>query len=292
MKKNLKIKKDTRSFLEKKADYFVNASVKEKKRWYKENYNFSSKHLCYPLEKFLLKLRIRNKKLNFVRWVLVDILRNKIRRFFGIYIYVALPGEGKTMSMVAHMERVREKFGKKVYIATNFNYRYQDRKIEHWLDIVETSKHCTKNNLKCIVAIDEIHTTFDSSDWKAFPPELLALLSFNRKVQMQFICSSQIYDRVPKKIRDIANYVVICKNILGCDRLFQNFYFEKSNYDESFTGKRKKADFLREFVVDDDFQKLYNTLEQVDKLTEDAKREKEKRQEAFELLFGKVTDED
>ena len=278
-----------KNFLEKKEEYFKTASVKQKKKWYRENYpQFKTKHICYPLEKFLIKRKIKNKYLNFMRWVIVDVLRGKVRRFFGIYLYIALPGEGKTMSMVAHMERVRKKYGKKVYFATNFNYKYQDRKISHWLDIVETSKYCVKNRLKCVIAIDEIHTTFDASDWQSFPPELLALLSFNRKVQLQFICSSQIYDRVPKKIRDIVNYVVICKNIFGRDRLFQNYYFEKNNYDTNFTGKRKKADFIREFVVDDEFQQLYDTLQQVDRLTEDAKKEKGKRQEAFELLFGKV----
>lgn len=277
-----------KSFLEQKEEFFKTATIKQKKKWYKKNYpNLHSKHLCYPLEHFLLKRKINLKSLNFIRWVLVDFLRGKVRKFFGIYLYVALPGEGKTMSMVAHMERVRERYGKKVYFATNFNYKYQDRKIEHWLDIVETSKYCTKNNLKCVIAIDEIHTTFDSSDWQSFPPELLSLLSFNRKVQLQFICSSQIYDRVPKKIRDITNYVVICKNIFGRDRLFRNYYFEKNNYDTDFTGKRKKASFIREFVADDKFHGLYNTLEQVDKLTEDAKKEKGKRQQAFELLFGR-----
>lgn len=226
---------------------------------------------------------------DFFRWMLIDFIRGRNRRFWGIYQFVALPGEGKTMSMVAHMERARAK-EERLYIATNFGYVHQDRYIEHWTDIIQAAIYAKNQGMYCMIAIDEIHVLFDSADWRSFPAELLALLSFNRKFGLQFLCSSQIYERIPKKIRDIANYTVVCRNIWSSDRLFRDYYFAKSDYEASFDGKKASAQFVREFVASDRFYTLYDTLEQISRMTESAMVEKSRKQEAFQLLFG--TDDD
>ena len=275
--------------LEGKAQYFLSASERQKKRWYRHN----CKRLWFRLSlrkkiRFLASLHIPFKGLSVMRWIVVDFLRAKPKKFWGIYQFVALPGEGKTLSMVAHMERCRKELGvDRLYIATNFYYARQDIQILHWIDMVKAAKYANDHGKYCIIAFDEIHVTFDSSDWKSFPPEMLALLSFNRKYGMQFLCSSQIYDRIPRKVRDIANYTVICKNTLGLDRHFVNYYFTKANYDATFSGKRKRAEFIRTFVADDRLYGLYDTLAQVDRMVEEAGNEKQKREAAMELLFGK-----
>ena len=84
--------------------------------------------------------------------------------------------------------------------------------------------------------MDEIHITFDSTDYKDFPAEMLSVLSFCRKYSMQFLCSAQIYERIPKKIRDIANFTVVCKNIGHLDRLFRDYYYEKNSYEKDIAG--------------------------------------------------------
>lgn len=258
------------------------------KRWYRRNMH--ALYFKVRLQRFirwLSSLRIPLSWVNVARWVLVDLLRAKRRRFWGIYQFVALPGQGKTLSMVAHMERARTRLGANgIYIATNFGYRHQQEEIRHWSDIIRVAKYANAHHLPCIIGIDEIHTTFDASDWRSFPPELLALLSFNRKFELQFLCSSQIYERIPTKIRDIANYTVICKNVLGLDRYFIGYYFSKSDYEDHFSGKRVKATSIKTFVADDELYSLYDTLAQVDKMTEKALEEQSKKKEAFKLLFG------
>lgn len=295
MKERLKSNKkaDFRSFYEKKADDFLDCSLEDKKYWYFDNYpkmrqTFRRRWRLKKLCRFLVGLKLP-LHLSFLRWMFVDFLRGKSKRFWGVYQFVALPGEGKTLSMVAHMERARAAYPD-IIIATNFNYKHQQFYISHWLDIVKIAKHAQRNKKKCIIAIDEIHTTFDSSNWRSFPAEMLAVLSFNRKFSLQFLCSSQIYERIPKKVRDIANYTVICKNVLGADRLFRSYYFSKSDYDESFNGKRVKAQFIREFIADDELYSLYNTLEQIDRMTVSATEEKDKREEAMNILFGNMND--
>lgn len=279
------------SFLERKEKAFKGFNFKEKKKWYFANYkHFKLKLRIKKAIKFLIRLKLRNKFLSFARWVLVDFLRLQSKKFFGIYMFVGLPGQGKTLSMVAHIERVRAR-NKDVYVATNFGYKYEKESIEHWMDIVRVAEYCRMKKLKCIIAIDEIHTTFDSSDWKNFPPELLSLLSFNRKYNLQFLCSAQIYDRIPKKIRDIGNFTVICKNVGLLDRYFVNYYFSKSDYDSVFDGKRKKAKFIKTYVAGDDLYACYNTLSKVAKMTGNANKENDARKKAFNLLFGTEKDE-
>lgn len=277
---------DRMPILEEKSLYWQNnPSVRKRKQWYLKNYaDFKLKLKVRKTLKLLKKLRLP-KHLSFFRWILIDYISGKQKRFWGIYQFVALPGEGKTLSMVAHMERARRDKGR-LYVATNFNYRNEDMHINHWSDIITASLYAKKNKLCCIIALDEIHITFDSSDWHSFPPEMLALLSFNRKFSLQFLCSSQIYDRIPKKIRDIANFTVICKNIWGCDRYFRNYYFTKDNYETQFSGKRAKCEFIRDYIADDSLYSLYDTLEQVDQMKLKAQEEKSKREEAFNLLFG------
>jgi len=284
----------TESLLIDKQAYFKkHTSIRARKRWYRKNRpGLCYRQRCNKIVRILKKPRLP-KLLNFVRWVIVDSVRDKPRKFWGIYQFVALPGEGKTISMVSHMERAIKREGREnIFIATNFYYSKEDWEIHHWMDIIQAASYARKCKMKCIIAIDEIHTTFDSSDWKNFPAEMLALLSFNRKYGLQFLCSAQIYERIPKKVRDIANYTVICKNTLGLDRHFKNYYHTKDNYDAAFTGKRKRADMIYTYVADDNLYSCYDTLRQVERMASTAKKEENKRKEAFEILFGGRDDDE
>lgn len=239
------------------------------------------------ISKFLRRVNLFFPFLEFPKWLLIDFLEGKWLndRIWGIYNFVALPGQGKTMSMTAHIERLKKNYPN-IRIYTNYWYKYQTAPIEHWSDMIKYAKECVIDKVPCVLAIDEVHITFDSSDWKSFPSELLALLSFNRKFNLQFLCTSQIFERIPKKIRDISNYTVICKNTLGLDRHFKNYYFHTLDYDAGFAGKRAKADFIRSFVATDYYYSLYDTYKQVDKMGDG--RDKTEKEKAFELLFGDV----
>lgn len=279
--------KDNRPpFFERKAAYFSDhPDSKQCKKWYFANYVYYRDRLRikHRIERLIrLKLPLH---LSFIRWMIVDNLRGRPRRFKDIYQFVGLPGEGKTLSMVAHIERALEN-NPDVLIATNFHYQKEAAAIGHWIDIINFALNANRMHRPCLIAIDEIQNTFDSTEWKNFPAPLYSLLSFNRKLNMQFLCSAQIYERIPSKIRQLANYTVICKNVWKADRYFINYYFEKNNYESSFDGKRKKAEFIREFIATDEMYSLYNTFEQVKAIKGKAEEEKAKKQEAFDLLFG------
>lgn len=288
--KEKKSQEEYRYLYDLKAEYFAeHPNLRQRKAWMKRYIPYLKiRYRVRKAVRFLKSLKLP-VKLSFVRWMFIDFLMGKQRRFWGIYQFVALPGEGKTMSMVAHAERALAQFPD-IVVGANFGYVKATHRIDHWEDIIAIAMEARRKKLPCIIMMDEIHVTFDSSDWKSFPAELLALLSFNRKFELEFLCTSQIYERIPKKIRDIANYTVICKNVLGADRYFRNYYYSKDEYESGFDGKKASAKFIREFIADDDFYALYDTLEQVDQMRLSAQEEKDKRKEAFDLLFGRPDD--
>ena len=220
-KQILRKKNNILPFLERKEELFkkinklpAHQQVKKKIKYYKKQ-RFYAKNKIRAWVDNLASKKIKFIYFDFLRWVLVDWIRGRRGIQFGIYSFVALPGQGKTMSMVAHMERYRakmDKANKSYIIVTNFSYAHSDYIISDWLELVKISNDCYKKNLPLIVAWDEIHVTFDSSDWKDFPSELLAILSFVRKYGMEFLCSAQIYERIPKKIRDITNFYIQLQN--------------------------------------------------------------------------------
>ncbi len=283
-------------FLERKSEYFLcHPELKKRKNWY-----FT--HYVYYKQRVRLKMRINRLKklatrpnlplwLSFVIWVYIDLISGKTARFKDIYQFIGLPGEGKTLSMVAHIDRAREKHPDLV-VATNFHYKYEDYTISHWMDIIEITLNANKLHRPVIIAVDEIQNTFDATEWQSFPQALYALLSFNRKLNLQFLCSAQIYERIPSKIRNLANYTVICKNVFKLDRYFINYYFEKNDYETSFAGKKKKAEFIKEFVATDELYSRYDTFEQVKAIKGRAYDEKDAKRKAYDLLFGDNENDD
>ncbi|WZL73094.1 zonular occludens toxin domain-containing protein [Clostridiaceae bacterium 35-E11] len=238
---------------------------KERLKWQKKHKRQYVKVLRKKNYKLWIRWKITNIKLpfilDFLRWVLIDIFRGKKKALWGVYIFVANPGEGKTLSMVQHIEEKR-KADPTLKVYTNFNYKGQTGAIRCWQDIVRAEKNC-------IIAIDEAHLTFESTDYRNFPPEMLAQLSLNRKLRKQFICSTQRYERINKNFRDLANYVVLCKNHLKLDRWFTRYYFPKSNYEAQFDGKKAKAEYVKPYVATDKLYKKYDTLQLVEKLVEE-----------------------
>lgn len=256
-------------------------------KWYKRNMPalYSKVHLEYRLRKLgRIKMPFY---LDFVKWLFIDWVRGKglDAKRWGIYDYVGLPGEGKTLSMVAHIERERAK-NRDLAVYTNFGYKNENNGIYHWSDIVKYTKRCYHKKIPCLIAIDEVHITFDSSEYRNFPPEMNAVLSFNRKYKCQFLFSAQRNDRIPKKIKSLSNYTVLCRNWNKTDRLFINYYYDTNDYEDEFSGERKKANFVRQFVAGDELYELYDTNSQVDRMVASADKEKQKKLEAFENLFG------
>ncbi|MNN32936.1 Zonular occludens toxin (Zot) [compost metagenome] len=177
-------------------------------------------------------------------------------------MFVAKPGNGKTISMTEHIERVRKEHPEiKVY--TNFNYKKQDGVIKTWKDIVKAPDNS-------LIAIDEIHMIFGSLNHSDFPVEILGEITQNRHSRKQFITSTQDYDLVNVNFKRVCNFIVLCKNFWGLDRLFINYYFDRGIYEsKNFAPDKRKAEFIRTFVASDETYSRYDTLEKIQSMIEE-----------------------
>lgn len=141
----------------------------------------------------------------------VDIARQKGKiHLYGIYGFFGLPGRGKTMSMCKYLDNMRKKYGDKILIMTNFNYRDQDIEFKTWKQLL------LKYDKPLIVAWDEIQNEFNSRDFKSFPIQLLTQLTQVRKGNgIQILYTAQRWHFVDKNFRSLSFGCYECQTWLG-----------------------------------------------------------------------------
>lgn len=66
-----------------------------------------------------------------------------------------------------------------------------------------------------IFLIDEIQLYFNSLDSKNINPDVMVQLSQQRKQRKHIVCTSQVFGRMAKPLREQFSSVVVCKNYFG-----------------------------------------------------------------------------
>lgn len=175
---------------------------------------------------------------------------------FGLTIFVGKQGQGKTISMVEYLERMRLKYPMcKIY--TNFDYANQDGFLDSW----ELLFSVRNGSDGVIFAIDEIQNEYDSTKWKDFPEGLLSQITMQRKQKIKIICSSQVYSRMVKQLREQCFEVVECRTVLG--RFTVTRCFDAWEYESYYSNPDKKNKLSRlwrwSYVQNDQLRSLYDT---------------------------------
>ncbi len=163
----------------------------------------------------------RVKKDNFLKRIFIDLphqfvidLFSKDPEFFrfqGLIIFEGRQGSGKTMSMVEFITRMREEYPLSK-CTTNFGYVDQDKELKDWRMLMDY-----KNDIQgVIVGMDELQNWFSSNDSKNFPPEMLSVITQNRKNRRIILGTSQNFYLLAKAIRSQATEVRRCTTLLGC----------------------------------------------------------------------------
>ena len=151
-------------------------------------------HLFYLVSKDLIHNLIHKKKLH----------------IYGIRLICGLYGQGKTMALTQYLTSMREKHGDKIIIMTNYGFAYEDSPLSSWQQMLP------EYDKPVIFGYDEIQNEFNSRDFKNFPPELLQLLTQNRKGNGKLIIgTAQRYGRVDKVFRELCSHVAECRTFLG-----------------------------------------------------------------------------
>ena len=130
--------------------------------------------------------------------------------YYGIHFYCGRQGSGKTYSMTHELEKIRKKYPKcKIY--TNYGYKYQNLPIYN-INMLTDEKYYNGED-GVVFAIDEIQNLYQSSNINNVPPEILGVVTQLRKQKVYIICTSQVFTRVSKPLREQAFFITECKTV-------------------------------------------------------------------------------
>lgn len=225
-----------------------------------------SKEIVYVKQK---KVSLFRKLfLDFPRQFLDD-LENKEPGFFpyqGCIIFTGRQGCGKTISLVQYMRSIQAEYPKSKVI-TNLGYSKEDDILNDWRPLISY-----KNGIYGVIcAIDELQNWFSSNQSKDFPPEMLQVITQNRKNRRIILGTSQVFTRLAKPLREQATEVRECHTFFGCI----TFVFRKEPIlsCEGDVSEYKSKGFYC-FVHDKDLRESYDTYKVIDSLAESGFQQK------------------
>lgn len=175
----------------------------------------------------------------------------------GVWVFVGLYGNGKTLSMVREAHRLFKR-GYNCY--SNCAVSFQSGVIERWQDLLDVPPHS-------VILLDELPNLLNNYNFKSMPDNLFSLLSQNRKIDIRIMATAQVFDDSVKKFRTLTKYIIVC-NRLG--RLTVNNFYNQKQFSRG--DSVKKVSFRRFFVAEDYMYNLYNTLEFIKKLKSDSEK--------------------
>lgn len=139
---------------------------------------------------------------------------NRDPEFFrhqGCIIFTGRQGSGKTVAMVEQALMWQKEYPK-AKVLSNLGFIHQDETLDTWEKLVDY-----KNGIYgVIVMMDETQNWFSSNNSKNFPPEMLEVITQNRKNRRVILGTAQSFNRLAKPLREQATEVRKCFTAFGC----------------------------------------------------------------------------
>ena len=143
----------------------------------------------------------------------VDDLYNRKPDFFvpqGLIIFTGRQGNGKTASLIQYAMELHDQYPLAKCIS-NIKYCYQDDTLNHWKQLVRY-----KNEHKgVIVVMDELQNWFSSNMSRNFPPQMLSVITQNRKNRRVILGTAQNFFMLAKPIRSQCTEIRECLTLAG-----------------------------------------------------------------------------
>lgn len=128
----------------------------------------------------------------------------------GCVIFEGRQGAGKTIAGIEFVRYMQREFPK-CKVLTNCFYKNQDYPLEDWKPLVDFKN----GHLGVVAFIDEMQNWFSSNQSKDFPPEMLQVITQNRKNRRIILGTAQCFNRLAKPIREQATEVRSCLTLFG-----------------------------------------------------------------------------
>jgi hypothetical protein len=177
---------------------------------------------------------------------------------YGLHMVCGEQGSGKTVTVAYLFRKLKKKYPKSK-AATNFCYKYEDKPISDWRDLL-----MLKNGIYgYVIAIDEIQNWFSTNDSKDFPAEMLTEITQQRKQKKMIIGTAQVFTRVAKPIREQAMYIYQPFTIMGCLTIVR---VSKPDMDHEGQVKKLRFNKLFFFVHDSELRDSFDTYKKIERI--------------------------
>lgn len=218
---------------------------------------------------------VRKKKRSVLMRLLVDFPRqymldniNRPPDFFryqGLIIYEGRQGSGKTSTMVRDTLEIKREFPK-CKIISNLAMNGEDESLKHWRQLVNY-----KNGTLGIVAVmDELQNWFSSNQSKDFPPEMLSVITQNRKNRRVIFGTAQSFHLLAKSIRSQCIEVRKCVTLFGCITFVMR---KEPILDSDGNVSEWKSRGIYFYVHNEELRNAYDTWKVIDSLTKSGFKE-------------------
>lgn len=212
--------------------------------------------------------RQKVKKHGFLRQIFIDapkqIVEDKFNQdpdFFthqGLIIFEGRQGDGKSVAMVHEAMQLQEEFPLSK-CTSNLAYTQEDMPLKDWRMLINF-----KNGIKgVIVLMDELQNWFSSNDSKNFPPEMLQVITQNRKNRRVILGTAQNFYLLSKAIRTQTTEVRRCITLLGCITIVRRFEPILDAQGDVLEWKNRGMYF---FVHDKKLRESYDTYKVIERL--------------------------
>lgn len=215
-------------------------------------------------------VHVRLKKRNFFLKLLWDAPRQYARdmmnrnpeffRYQGLIIFTGRQGKGKTVALARQTLDFQREYPKAKCIG-NLNYKYQDDVLDHWHKLIDY-----KNGIQGVIAqIDETQNWFSSNQSKDFPPQMLEVITQNRKNRRIILGTAQSFNRLAKPIREQTTEIRECHTFFGCITVV----IRKEPFLDTM-GEVEKLKYrgMYFFVHDEELRNSYDTYKVIESLRE------------------------
>lgn len=183
----------------------------------------------------------------------------------GCVIFTGRQGNGKTIALVHFSMAMRSEYPDSK-VLSNLDIAFQDEELNHWKKLVNY-----KNGpLGVIACIDETQNWFSSNQSRNFPPEMLQVITQNRKNRRIILGTAQNFYMLAKNIRSQCTEVRECFTLFGCLTVVRRREPILDN-DGNVVEFKKRGTYF--FVHNDELRNNYDTYRVIESLAESGFKE-------------------
>lgn len=183
----------------------------------------------------------------------------------GLIVYCGRQGQGKTVSMVHDMMQIQKEYPR-CKVMTNFAYVREDKPLKHWKPLIKYKN----GHYGVIACLDELQNWFSSNQSKNFPPEMLQVITQNRKNRRVIFGTAQNFYLLAKAIRSQTVEVRDCMTLFGCLTIVHR---KEPVLDASGDVVEWKNRGFYFFVHDEELRNAYDTYKVIDSLADSGFKE-------------------